>query len=190
MLLLVLGLGLFLGVHSVSIVANRWRDAMVARMGENAWKGLYSLVSMVGLGLVVFGYAVARRSPVFLWWPPFGLRHGVLALMLPFFPLLFAAYMPGRISDAVKNPMLLAVGLWAASHLLVNGALHDLALFGAFLVWAALDLLSLRWRPVRPVPGAPRGRWNDLICVVGGLGLYAVTLLFFHKWLIGVAPLG
>src|SRR5437868_5836855 len=118
MSLLVVGLILFLGIHSVSIVAPAWRDAQVERRGERLWKGIYALVSLVGLIVLIHGYGVARQTPVVLYTPPPALRHVALLLMLPVFPLLFAAYLPGRIQRAAKHPMLLAVKFWAAAHLL------------------------------------------------------------------------
>jgi uncharacterized membrane protein len=189
MTLLIIGLVLFLGIHSVSIVAPAWRDAQVAGRGEAAWKGPYSVASAVGLGLLIFGYGLARQSPVVLYTPPAALRHIALLLMLPVFPLLLAAYLPGRIKTAAKHPMLLAVKFWALAHLLANGNLADVLLFGGFLAWAVADRISVKRRPARPVPGAPARPANDLIAVVGGLALYAATLLAVHRWLIGVSPI-
>ena len=191
MTLLILGLALFLGVHSISIVAPGWRDARVAQGGEAAWKGLYSVVSLVSFGLIIYGYGLARQAPVVLYAPPAGMRHVALLLMLPFFPLLFAAYLPGRIKAAAKHPMLLAVKLWALAHLLANGTLHDVVLFGAFLAWAVADRISVKRRAVvRAHPGAPPSPVNDVIAVVGGLVTYAVFVLWAHLKLIGVSPLG
>jgi uncharacterized membrane protein len=191
MSLLVLGLILFLGVHSVGIVAPAWRDAQLAQRGEKAWKGLYSLVSLVGFILILVGYGQARLDPLIVWQPPAGMRHAALLLMLPVFPLLLAAYLPGRLKTAARHPMLLAVKLWALAHLLANGGAHDLLLFGAFLAWAVADRISVKRRsgPGRVVPGAPASRWNDAIALVGGLALYVFFLLAAHTWLIGVSPL-
>lgn len=189
MSLLVLGLVLFLGVHSVSIVAPAWRDGQVARRGERAWKGVYALVSLVAFVLLIYGYGLARQAPVVLYSPPAALRHLALLLMLPVFPLLFAAYMPGRIQRAAKHPMLLAVKFWAAAHLLANGTLADVLLFGAFLVWAVADRISVKRRGApRSVPGAPPSAFNDIVALVGGLVVYVVFLFWAHHWLIGVAP--
>ncbi len=190
MLWLVLGLVVFLGVHSTSILAPRWRDGMVASVGEGGWKSVYSLASIAGFAMIVVGYAAARQSPVVLWVPPVWTRHLALLLMLPVFVLLFAAYLPGRIRTAAKHPMLLATKIWATAHLLANGNLHDLLLFGAFLAWAVADRISLKKRAPRPVPGAPPSAANDAIAVVGGLGVYALFLFWGHAWLIGVAPIG
>jgi uncharacterized membrane protein len=112
-----------------------------------------------------------------------------LLLMLPVFPLLAAAYLPGRIKAALKHPFLVAVKLWAAAHLLANGTLADVLLFGSFLAWAVADRISLKRRPQRPLPGAPERPMNDLIAVVAGLVLYGVFVTWLHQWLIGVAPL-
>lgn len=186
MAMLVLGLLLFLGAHSVSIVRPGWRDGMVAQVGLPAWKGGYALVSAVGLVLIVWGYGLAWQDPVFLYQPPLWLRHVTLLLMLFAFPLLLAAYLPGRIQAAVRHPMLAAVKLWAFAHLLANGTLADVLLFGAFLAWAVADRISLKRRPQRPVPSLPASALNDAIAVVGGLAVYAAFVLWLHAWLIGV----
>ena len=190
MFVFLVGLIAFLAIHSVAIVAPAWRDAQVAQRGEKAWKGVYSVVSVVGFLLLIYGYGLARQSPVVLYTPPVSMRHVALLLMVPVFVLLVAAYMPGRISAAAKHPMLLAVKIWATAHLLANGTLVDVLLFGGFLAWAVADRISLKRRPARTVPGAPAGSANDAIAVVVGLVLYAVFLLWGHKWLIGVSPLG
>lgn len=193
MLVLVVGLLIFLGVHSVSIVAPGWRTATLARVGERPWKGLYSLASAVGLALIIVGYGMARRDPVVLYAPPASLRHLALVVMLPVFPLLFAAYLPGRIRAAAKHPFLLAVKLWAFAHLLANGMLADVLLFGAFLAWAVADRISVKRRTAdeaHQVPAAPAGAANDAIAVIGGLVVYAVFVLWAHRWIIGVSPLG
>jgi uncharacterized membrane protein len=191
MSLLCIGLILFLGVHSVSIVAPTWRDAQVKRRGELAWKGMYALVALAGLVLVVHGYGLARQSPVVLYTPPTALRHLAMLLMLPVFPLLFAAYLPGRIQRAARHPMLLAVKLWATAHLLANGNLADVLLFGSLLAWAVADRISVKRRAVtRSVPGAPPGALNDIAAVAGGLVVYVGLLFAAHAWLTGVPLLG
>lgn len=189
MTLLVLGLIVFLGIHSVAIVAPAWRDARATR-NENAWKGVYSLISLVGLGLLIVGYGIARRDPVVLWSPPAGLRHLALLLMLPVFPLLLATYLPGRISAWAKHPTLLAVKLWATAHLLANGTLNDVLLFGAFLTWAVADRIAVKRRTApRRVAGAAPNKANDWIAVGGGLVVYVLFVWRVHLWLIGVSPL-
>jgi uncharacterized membrane protein len=191
---LVVGLVLFLGVHSVSIVSPQGRDAMVRRIGEGGFKGLYSLVSFVGLALIVWGYGLARQAPVVVYTPPPGMRHAALLLMLPVFVLLLAAYLPGRIQRAAKHPMLLSVKLWATAHLLANGTLADLLLFGGFLAWAVVDRISVKRRAAaglaHAAPALPGGAANDAIALVLGLGIYAVFLFWAHAWLFGVRPLG
>lgn len=190
MIYLILGLVIFLGVHSVEIVSPSFRSTTVARVGEGAYKGVYSLLSIAGFVLLVWGYGVARQDPILLYAPPVWMRHVTALLMVPVFPLLLAAYLPGRIKAAVKNPMLAAIKAWAFAHLLSNGMLADLLLFGGFLAWAVVDLISLKRRPVvRPVPGPPPMKYNDLIAVVGGLALYVVFVMWLHVRLIGVSPL-
>jgi len=193
MLVLVAGLIVFLGIHSVSIVAPAWRAGVVARMGERPWKGIYSIASGVGLALLIVGYGIARHSPVVLYTPPAVLRHLALLVMVPVFPLLVATYLPGRIKTAARHPTLLAVKLWAVAHLLANGTLADVLLFGGFLVWAVADRISVKRRTpaeAHAVPAAPPRPMNDAIVVVVGLLIYAVFLFWGHRWLIGVSPLG
>jgi len=186
MTMLVTGLIIFLAVHSVSIVSDRWRNRMAQRLGELAWMGLYSLVAFLGLILIVHGYGIARLDPVVLYAPPTWLRQLAAVLMLPVFPLLFAAYLPGRIRTATRHPMLAATKLWATAHLLANGALADLLLFGGFLAWAIADRISLKYRVPRPVPGVPPTGFNDVIAIVLGLALYAAFAFQLHARLIGV----
>ena len=183
---LVAGLLLFLGIHSVSIVAPRARDRWARSMGPNLWRAVYSTVAVVGFVLLVRGYAAARAEPVVLYVPPGWGRHVTMLLMLPVFVMLFAAYLPGRIKSALKHPMLVAVKLWATAHLLANGMLADVLLFGGFLAWAVVDRISLKRRPARPVPGAAPSRWNDLFAVLLGLAAYVAFVLWLHPKLIGV----
>lgn len=184
--ILLLGLVLFFAVHSVSIVNDPWRNRMAVSMGEWPWKGVYALVSVAGFVLIVWGYGLARQDPVVLYTPPAWMHPVAMVLLVPVFPLLLAAYLPGRIQTAVKHPMLAATKLWAVAHLLANGMLADVLLFGAFLVWAVLDRISMQRRTQRPVPSVPPFPANDLIAVVGGLALYAAFVLWLHGWLIGV----
>jgi uncharacterized membrane protein len=191
MSLLVVGLILFLGVHSVSIVAPSWRQAQIDRRGERAWKGVYALASLAGLILLIYGYGLARQAPVVLYTPPAALRHLALLLMVPVFPLFFAAYFPGRLQSTAKHPMLVAVKLWASAHLLANGTLADVLLFGAFLLWAVADRISVKRRAVQhKVPGAPPSALNDIVALVGGLAVYVAFLFWVHVWMVGVSPLG
>lgn len=189
MIYLVLGLVIFLGVHSAEIFSPTFRSRAVARVGEGAYKGLYSVLSIVGFVLLVWGYGVARQDPVLVYAPPVWTRHLAALVMLPVFPLLLAAYLPGRIKAAVRHPMLAAIKAWALAHLLANGMLADLVLFGSFLAWAVADRISVKRRAVvRPTPGPPPGKYNDLFAVVGGLALYVIFAFWLHARLIGVSP--
>lgn len=186
MALLLIGLLLFLGVHSFAIFAPALRELAIARMGRNGWRGVYSLLSLGGFVLLILGYGQARLAPVLLYQPPFWMKHVVFLLMLPVFPLLLAAYLPGRIKATVKHPMLAAVKIWALAHLLANGMLADVLLFGGFLVWAVADRVSLKRRGVPLNLSAKQSARNDAIAVVAGLALYAATLLWLHRMLIGM----
>jgi len=186
MLELVAGLAIFLGVHSIRIVAPGWRERMRSLVGALPWKALYSIASLAGFVMIVGGYAAARLEPVVLFVPPAWVRHLMMLLMLPVFPLLLAAYLPGRIKAATKHPMLAATKFWAFSHLLVNGMLADVLLFGAFLAWAVIDRISAGKRPEAAAPPAPGPIRNDVIAVVAGLALYAVFAVWAHPRLIGV----
>jgi uncharacterized membrane protein len=190
MVLLILGLALFLGAHSIAIAAPGFRERARARLGEGGWKVSYALVSLAGFVLLVYGFGLARQTPVVLYTPPAFLRHVTFLFMLPVFPLLFAAYLPGRIKTAVKHPMLAAVKFWAFAHLLSNGTLADVLLFGAFLAWAVADRISLKRRPAQTLRTAPARPFNDLIAVVLGLLVYGLFIGWAHLWLIGVSPLG
>jgi uncharacterized membrane protein len=183
---LVLGLAAFLGIHSVAIVAPAWRNAMAQRLGELKWKRLYSIASLVAFALLVHGCSEARQSPVVLYEPTAWMRHLSLLLMLPVFPLLLSAYLPGRLQAAVKHPMLAATKGWALAHLLANGMLADVLLFGGFLLWAVADRISVGKRPKRALPGAPSRPWNDALAVAGGLVLYGIFVVWVHGWLVGV----
>ncbi|MBS0448075.1 MAG: NnrU family protein [Proteobacteria bacterium] len=191
MTVLIVGLVIFLGVHSVGIFAPAWREAQIVRLGPGPWKGLYSVVSAIGLGVLIYGFGVARQAPVVLYTPPTALRHIAVLLMVPVFPLFIAAYLPGRIKAAAKHPMLLSVKFWAVAHLLANGTLADVVLFGSFLLWAGADRIAVKRRPVpRVVPGAPASAANDAIVVIAGISIYLLFLLWAHRVLIGVSPLG
>jgi len=189
MMYLLAGLIVFLGAHSTSIVAPAWRDAMLVRLGEQRWKAMIGLVSIAGFVLLVWGYGQARLDPIVLYVPPTWLRHLALLLMVPVFPLLLAAYLPGRIKAAARHPMLAAVKLWALAHLLANGTAADLLLFGGLLAWAVVDRISVGRRPLPPARGAPSSRFNDAIVVLAGLALYGVFIGWAHLWLIGVPPI-
>lgn len=190
MALLVLGLVLFLGVHSVRIVADDWRSAQIARRGEKAWKGFYTLLSIVGFVLIVWGYGQARTEPVFLWQPPLWTKHLASLFVLLAFVLLAAAYVPrNAIKARLHHPMVASVKLWAFGHLLANGTLADVLLFGSFLVWAVFTFRAARRRDraagtLYP-PGTVRG---TALTLVAGVAAWVVFALWLHAWLIGMRP--
>lgn len=190
MAILILGLVIFLGVHSVRIFAPAWRDARIASMGEGRWKGIYSLVSLVGLVVLIWGYALARPLAPVLYVTPFWMVHLQLLLMALSFICLAASQLPaGRIKPMLKHPMLVGVKLWAFGHLLVNGDLASVLLFGTFLAWAVIDRISAKRRNA-PIP-APGPVSNDILAVVIGLVVYGLFIWKLHEWLIGVpVPLG
>jgi uncharacterized membrane protein len=181
---------MFLGVHSIAIVSPGLRARALGKLGEGGWKGLYAIVAIIGFVLIVRGFAVARVAPVVLYTPPLWMRHVTFLFMLPVFPLLLAAYLPGRIKSATKHPMLAAVKFWAFAHLLSNGTLADVLLFGGFLAWAVLDRISLKHRPPQQIKTAPARPFNDVLAVVVGLVLYAFFIGWAHLGLFGVSPLG
>ena len=190
MLWLILGLLIFLGVHSVRIVADDWRNRAIARVGEGPWKGAYSLLSLAGLALIVAGYAEARLQPVPVWAPPAWTRHAAALLSLPAFVLLVAAYVPGNHFKArLDHPMLLAVIAWALAHLLSNGFLADLLLFGGFLLWAMLAYGAARRRGGLP-PSTTPSLARDVVVLVAGVAAWAAFAVGLHARLIGVAPFG
>lgn len=190
--ILILGLVLFLGVHSVRIVADGWRSATIARIGEGAWKGVYSVLSIAGFVLIVWGYGLARQAPVVLWSPPVAMRHVASLLTLLAFVLLFAAYVPrNAIKAKLKHPMVLAVKVWAFAHLLSNGTLADVLLFGAFLLWAVLDFRSARGRDRAAGTVYPAGTMAGTAgAVVVGVAAWVAFALWLHAAWIGVAPFG
>lgn len=187
MLQLLLGLALFFGMHSISIVALPVRERLAAK-SEIGWKIFYGVVSLAGLILLSRGYAELRLTPTILYVAPAWLYQVAAVLLLPTLVLFLAPYFPGRISRATKHPQLVAVKLWAVSHLLVNGTLADILLFGSFLLWAVADRISMKRRVARPLPGAPESNMNDMIVIFLGLALYAAIVLWLHNILFGVRP--
>lgn len=190
--MLVVGLVLFLGAHSARIFFEGARQRFIEQRGEKAWKGLYSLVSLAGFLLIVYGFGQARLSPAVIWSPPTGLRHAASLLVLLAFVLLAAAYVPGnQIKSRLKHPMVLAVKLWALAHLLVNGRDYAMVLFAAFLVWAVLDFRAARARDRALGTQYPAGSLpRTLIAVVVGTALWAVFAFWAHAAWIGVRPFG
>jgi uncharacterized membrane protein len=192
MTLLILGLVLFLGVHSVRVWAEGWRGALRDRLGENAYKGLYSVLSVVGLALIVWGYGAARQAPMLLWVPPVWTRHLAALLTVPAFLMLAAAYVPGNaIKARLHHPMVLGVKTWALAHLLANGMLADVLLFGGFLLWAALSFRAARQRDrVAGVVYAAGRAVPTVVVVIVGLAAWAGFAFWAHAAWIGVRPFG
>jgi uncharacterized membrane protein len=189
---LLLGLVLFLGSHSVRIFAEGWRTQTRAKVGEGAWKGIYSLVSILGFGLIVWGFGQARLEPVVLWVPPTPMRHIAALLVLFAFVLLAGAYVPGNaIKAKLHHPMILSVKVWALAHLLANGRLADVVLFGAFLLWAILDFRASRQRDRRlGTRYAAGSALPTVITVIVGAAAWAGFAFWAHLHWIGLAPLG
>ena len=189
---LILGLVIFLGVHSVRVFADDWRTGVRQRMGANAYKGLYSVASVLGLVLIVWGYSMARMQPVLLWSTPVWTRHAAALLTLLAMVLLVAAYVPGNgIKARLHHPMVLSVKTWALAHLLANGMLADLVLFGSFLVWAAMSFRAARQRDrVGQMVYAPGRLLPTLLTIALGFVVWAVLAFWAHAALIGVRPFG
>ena len=187
---LFLGLVVFFGVHAISLVALGWRDRMVERVGTGAWRRYYSIAAAVGLYLLISGYGAARGTDGFLYVTPPAFRYLAALLMLPAFALALASVFRGRISARAKHPLLLATMLWSVAHLLTNGAMADVLLFGCFLAWSVAVRISLEHRPQRPPIALPASATNDLIVVIGGLAAYVLVAFWLHARLFGVAPLG
>jgi uncharacterized membrane protein len=190
MTILILGLLLFLGVHSTRIVADGWRTAQLKRLGEGAWKGIYALLSLAGFGLIIWGFGLARQQPVLLWTPPVAMRHAAALLTLIAFVLLAAAYVPrNAIKAKLHHPMVLAVKVWAFAHLLANGRLADLVLFGAFLGWAVVSFIAARKRDRAAGTQYPAGTAGGTTAtVVVGAAAWAAFAFWLHGALIGVRP--
>lgn len=191
MTLLIAGLLLFLGAHSTRVFADGWRAQMIGRIGEKPWKGLVSVVSLLGFVLIVIGYGIARTDPLVLWVPPVWTRHLAIPLTLIAFILLVAAYVPRNgIKARIGHPMIAGVKIWAFAHLLANGTLADLLLFGGFLAWAILDFRTSRRRDRAQGTRAPAGSLpRTLLTVLIGVAAWAVFAMFLHTRWIGVSPL-
>ena len=189
---LILGLIIFLGVHSVRIVANDWRTQSRARIGNLPWMGLFSITALLGLYLIVWGFGLARQQPVQLWTPPVGMRHLASLLTLISFVLLAAAYVPGNMIKArTHHPMVLAVMVWALAHLLANGNSAHVLLFGSFLVWATFDFGAARRRDrtvATSYTGGSAGATGMTVAL--GVAAWLAVALWLHGVLLGVRPLG
>jgi uncharacterized membrane protein len=188
MTLLILGIVVFLGLHLLPTISGM-REPLATRLGENGYKALFSLLSIAGFVLLVYGFA---KAPVIqVWLPPDWTRWVAIMLMLPAFIFLAAAYVPGRIKARLKHPFLVAIKTWALAHLIANGDLASIILFGSFLAYAVYDRITLKHRKptaIMEVPGSGPPR-NDVIAVVVGTMLYLVFLVWLHRLLIGTSPL-
>lgn len=193
MMVLIVGLILFLGVHLLP-TQPELRDGLKERIGTGPYRILFSILSLAGLVVIVLGFHKLQLHPgknPILWDPPVWTRHIAVTLMLPAIILLVAALIPSRIRTVTRHPMLIAIKIWALAHLLANGDLGALLLFGSFLAFAVYDRISLKKRAslAPPAPAKSVSALNDLLVIVAGLALYAWLLLVGHQWLIGVAPL-
>ena len=188
--LLILGLVLFLGVHSTRVFAEGWRTSTIARMGALPWKAVYSVISIATWLMIIYGYGQARGQPVVLWTPPGGMKHATALLMMPVFVLFVATYVPrNHIKARLHHPQVLSVKLWALAHLLSNGTLADLLLFGGFLAWAVLSFRAARQRDRAAGAVYPAGTLaGTLICLGIGLAVYLAFVFGLHVWLFGVRP--
>jgi uncharacterized membrane protein len=192
MIYLTLGLLIFLGAHSVRIFAEDWRNRQQVKLGAQVWRGAYSMVSLLGLFLIIWGFGVARQTPVQLWSPPVAMRHLAALLTLLSFVLLTAAYVPGNLIKArVHHPMVAGVKLWAFAHLLANGNAAHVLLFGSFLVWAIADFLAARRRDRRDqVPAVVVKKGATGFTVAIGVAAWIAFTLWLHGLLMGVRPFG
>ena len=189
---LVLGIVLFLGVHSIRIFADGWRTQQIQKLGVGTWKGIFAAIAVVGFVLIIWGYGEARMNPTWLWASPVWTRHLAALLTIPAFILLVATYIPGsRIRAKVGHPMVLGVKVWALAHLIANGTVADVILFGSFLVWAIVEYAVSRRRDrlagVQVLPGTGK---KDVQVVVIGLVSWVLFAMFLHGPLIGVQPFG
>jgi uncharacterized membrane protein len=190
MTILILGLIIFLGLHSVRIVAEDWRNATRARVGLIAWRAVYSLISVTGVVLIIWGYALARQAPVVVWIPPLATRHIAALLAVIAFIFIAAAYIPrNSIKARLHHPMTLGVKTWALAHLIANGTLHDIVLFGAFLLWAILLFRASRKRDAALGTIYPAGSAGaTVLTIVAGIIGAGVFAMWLHAPLIGVRP--
>jgi len=190
MVIFIIGIIIFLGTHSVRIFADPWRTSMIERLGEKKWKGLYTLISLFGLILLIIGYVQARQNTVMIWQPPVFLTHlAVLLNLFTFILLASSARNNNAIRLKLKHPMILGVKVWAIAHLLANGSLVDLILFGSFLIWAVLDFRSARNRPSPSENTQVVSVKATLSAIFLGVAFWLAFIFGLHQWLIGVSPL-
>lgn len=192
MTILIIGLVIFLGVHSVRVFADDWRTGMRARSGELAWKGMYSLASLIGFLLIVWGFGLARQESAIIWSPPAAMRHVAALLTIIAFILLAATYVPRNgIKATLHHPMILGVKVWALAHLLANGKLADMVLFGSFLAWAIVCFRAARQRDRAAGTQYRSGTLGGtVISVAVGIAVWAVLAFWLHGILFGVRPFG
>lgn len=191
LVVMILGLVLFFAAHIFTTKRDA-RAQAIARLGEGTYKILYSVVSLGGLALIVWGFAHYRATGwIDVWYPPKALKHITLALMLPAVILVVASYLRGRIYATLKHPMLAGIKLWAAAHLLANGDLGSIILFGSFLAWAVYDRISLKRRTDAGAPPIPVGGiGNDVIAIVVGIIAYLALAFAFHPVVLGIPVIG
>ena len=194
--MLIAGLVIFLGIHALRVWGEGLRGALLLRLGSMGFKGVYSIASLAGFYLLIVGYGQARLEPVQLWTPPPGMGHATVALMWVSMVLLAAAEIPrNAIKARLRHPMVLGVKVWALSHILANGTLHDLLLFGGFLVWAVLSFRAARQRDRAALEAGdvaespPTSAAATAGAVLVGTAAWAAFIMVVHVWLIGVAPI-
>jgi uncharacterized membrane protein len=191
--IMIIGLAVFLGAHTL-VALRPQRAAVIARLGEGPYKGLFALVSLIGILLIGYGFARYRAAGyIDIWMPPSWTRHATEALVWPAIILIVAAYVPSQIKRVLKHPMLVGVKLWAFAHLLANGDLGSIILFGSILAWAVYDRIAVKRRgdAAAPAPMAASGGYrNDFIVVVAGTLVYFALGFWFHPWVIGVPVFG
>jgi uncharacterized membrane protein len=192
MFYLVMGLVFFLGIHTLRIVADDWRSAKVAALGLMTWKGIYAAVSLAGVALITLGFGVARDSSIDLWQPARWSHHAAGLLTLVAFILIVASYVPSsRIKGLVGHPMVAGLMVWSVGHLIANGRLADLVLFGTLLVWASVEFVALRKRDKATGVTRDPGSWaNDIVTMIIAVVFWYIFALHLHYALVGVAPFG
>jgi uncharacterized membrane protein len=189
---LIIGLVLFLGAHSIRMVADAWRTQAIASWGEKPFKGVYTLIALVGFYAMVTGYAEARLQTVALWTPPIATRHISVLLMLLASVLMAAAYVPrNHLKLRMGHPMVLSVKVWALAHLLANGNLADVVLFGSFLLWSVFNFKAARARDRAAAPLQTNAKTSaTLLTLLIGVAMWALFAFYLHAQWVGVSPLG
>lgn len=189
---LIIGLVLFLGAHSIRMVADAWRTQAIASWGEKPFKGVYTLIALVGFYAMVTGYAEARLQTVALWTPPIATRHISVLLMLLASVLMAAAYVPrNHLKLRMGHPMVLSVKVWALAHLLANGNLADVVLFGSFLLWSVFNFKAARARDRAAAPLQTNAKTSaTLLTLLIGVAMWALFVFYLHAQWVGVSPLG